>query len=115
MDQYGTCQLDDAPMLAEKLNDGRPIIFSFSNDETNAYVISITPNMEKMGVMPFGGNPTGRFGVGVLRRGFFHFDLNRKELYPDYVGEKLGLAEYDAEAVTKMLNAIRTELNDLSA
>jgi|AntRauTorcE11897_2_1112592.scaffolds.fasta_scaffold31697_3 hypothetical protein len=111
MDEYGTCTLSDAPMLAKKLNAGDAIIFGYSNDDINGYVISISPRLTPVGTMPFGGDPTGKYGIGVLMRGFFHFDLNKIEpFYESYIGEKLGLRRPDARPVAQMLNAIRSEL-----
>lgn len=111
MDDYGTCLLDDAPMLAEHLAEGRDILFGYTADSESAYVIFIAPKMYTVGMLPFGGaNPGPRCAVGVLYKGFYHFNLRGNELFPDYVGEKLGLGSVDAEAVTLMLNAIGREL-----
>jgi len=109
MDEYGTCKLDDAPMLAGKLKSGESIIFSFSKDAVNAYVIFICPQFTKIGTLPFGGNPENSYCVGVLYQGFFYFGLDGG-LSPPYVGEKLELAEPDAKNVTDILNAIGQEL-----
>lgn len=112
MDNYGTCLIDDAPMLAKRLAVGHNIIFGYTTDNKNAYVLCIVPNIHKIGTLPFGGHVGSRFGVGLLYRGFCHFDLNNV-IYPSYVAEKLGLSTFDAEAVAVMLNAIGHELNEL--
>lgn len=105
-DEYGTCLLDDAPMLARHLAEGRDILFGYTADSKTAYVLFIAPKMHTVGMLPFGGaNPGSRCAVGVLYKGFYHFDLHHDN-FPDYVGEKLGLKGEDAEAVTLMLNAI---------
>lgn len=111
MDDYGTCSLDDATMLANRLDSEGSILFPFSNDGVNAYVLFISSRFTKIGTLPFGGNPCGSYCVGVLFRGFFYFDLDDGGLSPSYVGEKLGLGPLDAEDVTKMLNAIGKEMN----
>ena len=111
MDNYGTCRFEDASMLAERLARGQSIMFGYSCDSANAYVLCIVPNIHTIGILPFGGHVGARFGVGVLYRGFSHFDL-RKRNFPSYVAEKLGLPLFDAEAVTLMLNAIGHALRE---
>jgi hypothetical protein len=110
MDEYGMSQLDDAPRLAKKIKDGENIIFRFSEDGISAYVICIAPRLKTIGTLPFGGVAARDYGIGVLYRGFFHFDLSKEQLFPNYVGEKLGLSNEDAESVTAILNAIGDEL-----
>jgi len=70
----------------------------------------IIPEFTKLGILSFGGNPNGCFYVGILRRGFFHFDIEAREMYHGYVGEKLGLCDADAKNVTAMLNEIGKNL-----
>lgn len=110
MDDYGTCSLDDAPMLADKLKNGENIIFPFSNDGVNAYVLFISSRFTKIGTLPYGGDPVGSFCVGLVYNGFFYFDLSG-ELSWAYVEKKLQLAETDAKNVTEILNAIGKEMN----
>ena len=57
------------------------------------------------GLMPFGGNPVGKYMVAILYKGAFHFDLTSKDkISPDYAAEKLGLSKPDSEHIAELLN-----------
>ena len=112
MDDYGTCLLDDAPMLAKHLAEGRDILFGYTPDSKTAYVLFIAPKMHTVGMLPFGGHPGSHCAVGILHKGFYHLNLHGNNLFPDYVGEKLGLKGEDAYSVARMLNAIGHALRE---
>lgn len=112
MDKFGTCGLDDASMLANIIKNGDSALFSFSLDQVEAYVLSVSKISMKIGVMPFGGNPVGYYGVSVLYRGFYYFDLVGNGLDPGYVGEKLGLEKKAAHDITQILNSIGEQLKN---
>lgn len=105
MDDYGCCNLDDAGLIADTLKESGSVVFSFSLDGFSAYVVCMTSVLNKIGVMPFGGNPSGSICVAVLLKGAYWFDSDADK-EPGYVGEKLGLSGRDAENVTSMLNAV---------
>jgi len=107
MDKHEICTIGDAPLLATLLKGGENVLFSYSPDEINAYIILICPDFTTVGKMLFGGIPHG-FYVGITFKGAFHFDLST-DLYADYVGEKLNLSRLDSEYLTQMLNAIGKE------
>lgn len=109
MDQYDYCTLDDALAIAVMLNAGSPVWFGYSNNLTT-FTVFIAPPAPSIGQLPYGGRPHGRYVVGIVYVGCFHFDLRDGPLFPNYVGEKLKLPESDATAVTDLLNAIRHEL-----
>lgn len=110
MREASTYDFGDAKMLAKHLKRGENIVFSFCVDKVTSYVMMIIPEFTKFGVLPFGGDPDGYFYVGILRRGFFHFDLKTREMHHGYVGEKLDLGNDDAKNVTDMLNEIGKSL-----
>lgn len=108
---YEATQRDYAD-LAEQLTDNGSIVFSYSPDRITAYVIILTYKFKKLGILPFGGNPNNCVLVSVLKHGTFWFSpFQGKE--PSYVGEKLGLTGFDAQAITDLLNGIFTMLNPL--
>jgi hypothetical protein len=107
MDQYECCTLEDAKFIATLLKSEESIIFSYSPDQINAYVIFICPNFTTVGKIPFGGIPNG-FYIGVSLIGAFHFNLEQ-ELSSGYLAEKLKLGKVDAENLAEILNAIGKE------
>jgi hypothetical protein len=109
MDGYGTCQIEDAPMIVGELRKGLNVTFSIG-DGVSAYILFITPKVSKIGNLPFGGSIFSRYLVGVLYRGFDYFDLVQDRQYPSYVAEKLSLCSPDAEFVCEFLNALHEEL-----
>ncbi len=110
MDEYQSCNLSDAPMLARKVKNGENIIFSFSLDRVSSYIMLITGTFTKIGVMPFGGNPVGSYCVSLLYHGFYYFDFDVGDVHKSYIAEKLRLDESAAKDVAEMLNAIGFEL-----
>lgn len=97
--------LDDTPRIADKLNQNQNVLFSYSPDEIDCYIVFIAPSFSILSEIPFGGDPHNRYMVSLLKIGCFHFNLN-KPLFPAYVGEKFGLDNVSAEHVTTMLNGI---------
>lgn len=97
MDQYGCIRLDedDAKLIRDALIRSQAVVFSLSGDQVGAMVICLTTNFDKIGVMPFGGNPTGRIYVGVYGRGCNH--LAPEPTHAGYIAEKLNLSPSDAE------------------
>lgn len=111
MDQFQLCTLEDAPAIATELRAGHNVVFGYQFYNTTTYSIFIGQPPVVIGQTPYGGQPYGRYIVGVVYVGLFHFDLHPDEpLHTDYVSEKLHLDAYDAQAVTTILNAVREQL-----
>jgi hypothetical protein len=101
-DQYGCMRADsreDAMEVWEALDRAGSAVFALSGDQVGAMVIFVSRVFEKLGVMPFGGNPHGRAYVGVLKRGCGH--LSMQDTHPSYIGEQLNLTGDDAETFAK--------------
>lgn len=100
----------DAPLVAMTLRDGDNALFTFSVDNVFVYTMFIAPTHKPLSLINAGGNAThGRFIAGLLYLGScFHFDP-MYEQHASYIGEKLGLRDKDAKAVTAMLNAVFAE------
>lgn len=104
MDNYGYLELEDAPTIAKAINDGNNVVFNYSLGNGAAFVITITPHLKLLNRIDH-GSPYNRIFVGILLRGYFHFDPALKQ-YPNYVGEKLNLHDADAILIADLLNAV---------
>lgn len=111
MDEYG-CMNDareDYESIATQLTKSGSVVFCWSKNGADAYVVCLTDHPFKCGILPFGGQPSTM--VSVLMRGCFWFDLRKNQLLVEsYVGEKLNLQGEDAENLARLLNGIRFEL-----
>jgi hypothetical protein len=114
MDEFGTftASREDMDELAQGLRDQGNILFAYSPNQIDCYIISINQEFKVLGEMPFGGNPRGKALISILGRGFFHFDLGSQNFHiqPEYVSEKLGLASQDATYITELLLALNCRL-----
>ena len=108
MDEYGTFRAtkEDWDELAERLNKKENILFPYSANAQSAMVISINREFERLGTMPFGGNPSGRAWISVLGRGADHIDID-SEQQGSYLGEHLGLPSDNAVQLAELLNELR--------
>lgn len=99
MDEYGCMRLtkEDAREARDALAKSGNVVFALSGDQIGAMVILVSTKFEKLGVMPFGGNPTGRAYVGVYGQGCNHFSMD--SIHPSYFQEKLKLHLGDAETL----------------
>lgn len=97
MDEYGCMRVtqEDALEVRQSLAQGGSVVFALSGDQIGAMIICVTTQFEKLGVMPFGGNPIGRAYVGVYGRGCSHLAMG--ETHPSYISEKLNLTQEDAK------------------
>lgn len=101
MDEYGCMKPTEADALEvrEALRLGGSAVFPLSGDQIGCMIILINTQFEKIGTMPFGGNPVGRAYVGVYGKGCNH--LSMEHTHPGYIAEKLNLAQSDAETFAK--------------
>ena len=97
MDNYGCCKvtLDDASMVRRNLEETGSVVFPLSGDQIGCLIILLSKNFDKIGVMPYGGNPHNRIYVGVYGRGCNH--LSKDDIHPGYIEEKLGITLEEAE------------------
>lgn len=97
MDNYGCMRVtaEDAAELRAALARSGSVVFALSGDQAGAMVILVSDQFEKVGVMPFGGNPMGRAYVGVYCRGCNH--LSKEKIHEGYIAEKLGLGPVDSK------------------
>lgn len=101
MDAYGTltvCQ-EDADTVYQALAQSGACVFSLASGDGGALIVSLTSQFEKIGVMPFGGNPIGRVYVGLYGRGCNHLAMSAT--HPGYIEEKLGIPQVEAEELSK--------------
>jgi hypothetical protein len=101
VDNYGTLTIseNDADLARNRLVNSGSIVFTLSSDGVGATIVLMCGRFEKIGIMPFGGNPEGRCYVGVYGRGCNH--LGTHPIHPAYIEEKLGVQGEDAEALSK--------------
>jgi len=104
MDEYGTLGLEDCEKIAYEIEHGN-VVFPFSIDKQTCHIIVITKYFLKMGVMPFGGNPTGRYYVGIYGKGCSHMAINGRESI-GYIAEKLNVDEKSAEDIQRLFEGL---------
>ena len=99
MDHYGCMRHspEDAAEVALALHDHGTVVFPYSFDQIGCMVIFVSIAFEKLGVMPYGGNPEGRAYMGVYGRGCAHISLQKQIEYQSYLDEKLNLGAVEAE------------------
>lgn len=106
MDEYGCYSNNptDFDEIAAKLRQHGTIVFPYSDDRIGCMILLISGNFEKLGVMPFGGNPNGRYYVGIYGKGCNHISFDSQA---SYLREKFNLSTYDSETLYELF----TELN----
>jgi len=115
MDNYGYYTTDDAEELSRQLVKEGTISFPFSEDGLTSFVILMSKNCKILNnFLHFGGNPGGCVYVGVLFRGFFHFNFcHDNVIHVDYVAQKIGLNLSDANQITKLLNGMKKYMREM--
>ena len=111
MDQYGCFRnsKEDFDELAKFFSLSKNIVFAYSEDQIGCIIVSLNANFTKLGVMPFGGNPTGRIWVSVYGRGCNHLSYNSDA---KYVAEKLNIRGEESEWIARILNEIASRTGD---
>ena len=112
MDEYFCCKSteEDFKLIASNLLDSGTVIFSYSEDKITCFVVLLSIDFKKIGVLPFGGNPTGNICMGVYGRGFNHFNPNT-EMRSQYLSEKINVPEADAIQLSNLFNGVRKYLD----
>lgn len=107
-DEYGCCRLD--PAHAKKVFDALisrgTVVFPLSGDAIGCMIVLVSTDFLKIGIMPYGGNPSGRAYVGVYGHGFNHLSMDKEPIHPGYLKEKLNLSEQDADTFSKFWEMI---------
>lgn len=106
MDQYGSFQNNekDYDELANDLAKHNTIVFSWSHNQIDGYIFMISIGFVKLGMMPFGGQPTGRAYVGLWGRGCDHIRMDGGLLKYDL--DKLNIDDDGAEKFTELWNEV---------
>lgn len=107
MDEYGTYEPEDAEVLAYELKECGTIVFPYSADKVTAFIILISMDFIKYGIMPFGGNPDGRYYVGIYGKGCHHLSLKE---HGNYIAEKLNICDESGEHLQRLFNGMREYL-----
>lgn len=112
MDQWGCLGLnkEDALNVRQALAQSSSAVFSLSGDQVGAMIVFVSTQFEKIGTMPFGGNPVGRAYVGVYGKGCNHLSMDN--IHAGYVGEKLGLGTHDSETFAEFWRLIWVESHE---
>jgi len=102
MDEYGSYRNNESDWfeLREHLKDHGSIVFPYSYDGDGQMIIHIDSTYTKLGITPFGGNPKGRYYVGIDGRGCGHFAPKHTEA--SYFEEKLKLGKGDADGLAEL-------------
>jgi hypothetical protein len=99
VDEYGTVENNElgATLVASHLYHSiKPVVFAWSPDQATAHIFTIVRHFNKIGIMPFGGNPEGRAYIGIYGIGCNHISFG--EVHPGYLEEKLRLDKTSAES-----------------
>lgn len=78
----------------------QPVLFAWSPNKVDAFIILIAAQFIKVGIMPFGGKPDGRAYVALYGIGAGHFDL--KTTHPTYFEEKLSIDPENAKQFSQL-------------
>jgi len=103
MDEYGCFSDKDLSEIANLYNETKNILISYSEDQIGAIIVNINGAFQKHGIMPFGGNPSGRIIISVYGRGMNHFGLNSDH---NYISEKLSIGADEAKWIENILKSI---------
>lgn len=106
MDEFGSYGMgkEGWDELAQNLKRSGTIVFPWSHNNFDGYIFFISINYQKLGVMPFGGNPAGRAYVGLWNQGCDHIRMDG--LLQKYDLDKIGLDDDGAEKFCEMWNYI---------
>ena len=104
-DEYGCFDKESLSELNKEWQTHGNIIFAYSPNKIDAYVIEMNKSAKKLGKMPFGGDPEGRVWVSVYSRGANHFSLTR-DTSEGYLREKLGVDPTCAGALSDIFKAL---------
>lgn len=106
MDSYGslTVSQEDADLIYHELRGSAAVVFALASGDGGALICCVTVQFNKIGVMPFGGNPVGRAYVGLYGRGCNHLGMH--EIHWGYIAEKLKLPEVEAKSFADFWNMV---------
>lgn len=110
VDKYGTFRdtMDDFSELAQILIDKGNVVFSYSEDEESAYVVSLNMRFEVIGSLPWGGRAS--CFVTFLRYGGLWINLeDETPILPGYLQEKIPYLNTENITV-KQLSSFVTKL-----
>lgn len=99
--------------IAKALVTHGSVVFNYNcPDKMTAYNVLICKKFVKLNIMHFGGNPHGRFYVGLQGKGCDHLDLDE---HWGYIAEKLTITRDNeaAEQLGLFLNKIFQSLKVL--
>lgn len=107
-DEYGCSRINeaDAKEVRQALEFSGTAVFPLSGDGGGCIIVLVCTQFYKIGVMPFGGNPTGRAYVGVYGRGCNHLSMEPEPIHPSYLVEKLNLHFEEAEWLSRFWSMI---------
>lgn len=95
--------------LYKDLQENGTIIFPYSDNSIDSYIISLSIDFNKLGSFPFSGQ-CGNLLVGLVGCGFYHFNINDHSMFSGgYIAEKLGLGNGDA--IAALLNGMAEHWN----
>lgn len=103
-DEYGTYGPEHILEIADAFMEKENIVFAYSPNRIDCYIISLNRDFEVLGTMPFGGNPRHRIWVSVYGRGAHH--LSTGDRFHGYIQDKLGVDELCAKSIGQILGAL---------
>ena len=112
MDKYDCYETNDHDLkqIANKFIESGNILFSVSPNNQQCYIIGLNNKFDTLGIMPFGGNPSGRIWVSVMGMGCNHLDY--KDSNTDYIISK-GICDKDcADIIVLIFDTIQMLLQD---
>lgn len=110
MDEYNICDKEDFALIASQLHNFGAVSFPYSADNITAFMVFLCDQYEKLGTPPYGGERQGKTAVGIMLKGFFHFNLREQKVSADYVSEKLNLSMEDGRVISELLNGVASFL-----
>lgn len=112
MNEYGSYDnlSFDYREIAVNLKENGAIVFAWSPNEIDCFIVFMSMNFKKLGIMPFGGNPEGRVYVALYGKGAAHHFNLAKDTDPSYIQEKMLCTEFTATQMSMLFEKINKEL-----
>lgn len=106
---------DTYATIVSELIDHQCCIIGWSDGKHTHFDVLFTLSPRGYGTLQFGIRGPGNLFISIMRRGCFAFQITRSEdLYPSYIGEKLGEGNNEAtDALTELINGVLQKLGNI--
>jgi hypothetical protein len=113
MNEHGSFRpvKEDWTEIVHHLRKHGNILFAYSPNRADAFIILMVRRVNKVGTLPWGGNPTGYLVTSVMKWGMI-YTMPGVPLHKGYVKESLPIDwEEGLESITELLNEVGDRLH----